>query len=65
MLTKNDDGLSYSSKKSDIEDEIIAFDEIFNLSQIENKIRIYINDGNHFRPKDDIYRDVISFIENY
>ena len=65
LLTKNDDGLSYSSKKSDIEDEIIAFDEIFNLSQIENKIRIYINDGNHFRSKDDIYRDVISFIENY
>lgn len=61
----NDDGLSYSSKKSDIEDEIIAFDEIFNLSQIENKRRIYINDGNHFRSKDDIYRDVISFIENY
>ena len=65
LLVMNDDGLSYSSKKSDIEDEIIAFDEIFNLSQIENKIRIYINDGNHFRPKDDIYRDVISFIENY
>lgn len=65
LLTKNDDGLSYSSKKSDIEDEIFAFDEIFNLSQIENKIRIYINDGNHFRQKDDIYRDVISFIENY
>ena len=41
---------------------IIAFDEIFNLSQIENKIRIYINDGNHFRPKDDIYREVLSFI---
>lgn len=65
LLVMNDDGLSYSSKKSDIEDEIIAFDEIFNLSQIENKIRIYINDGNHFRPKYDIYRDVISFIENY
>ena len=65
LLVMNDDGLSYSSKKSDIEDEVITFDEIFNLSQIENKIRIYINDGNHFRPKDDIYRDVISFIENY
>ena len=62
LLVMNDDGLSYSSNKSDIEGEIIAFDEIFNLSQIENKRRIYINDGNHFRPKDDIYREALSFI---
>ena len=62
LLVMNDDGLSYSSKKSDIEDEIFAFNDIFNLSQVENKIRIYINDGNHFRPKDDIYREALNFI---
>lgn len=65
LLSNNDDGLSYSSKKSDIEDELGAFNDVFEMSKIENKKKIYVNDGDRFRSKDNIYEDVISFIENY
>ena len=64
LLASNDDGKSISNKKSDIQDEIHAFDTIFNLSQIENKKRIYVNNGNKFRSKDDIYNEVLNFINN-
>jgi thymidylate kinase len=64
LLVKNDDGLSYSSKKSDIEDELQTFNDIFDKSIIENKKKVFVNDGNNFRCKDDIYKDIISFIEH-
>lgn len=64
LLVNNDDGKSISNKKSDIQDEIHAFDTIFNLSQIENKKRIYVNNGSKFRSKDDIYNEVLNFINN-
>lgn len=62
LLVNNDDGLSYSSKKSDIEDEIEAFNEVFNLSSIKNKKRILVNNVCSFRNKDDIYNEVLNFI---
>ena len=64
LLVKNDDGLSYSSKKSDIEDELQAFNDIFDKSIIENKKKVFVNDGNNFRGKDDIYKEVLSFIDS-
>ena len=64
LLVKNDDGLSLSSKKSDIEDELQAFNDIFDKSMIENKKKVFVNDGNNFRGKDDIYKDVIHFVEH-
>lgn len=64
LLVKNDDGLSYSSKKSDIEDELQAFNDVFDKSLIENKKKVYVNNGSSFRDKDDIYKDVIDFIEH-
>lgn len=64
LLVNNDDGLSYSSKKSDIEDELQSFNDIFSKSLIENKKKVYVNDGDNFRDKSDIYKDVIDFIEH-
>lgn len=63
LLVKNDDGLSYSSKKGDIEDELQAFNDVFDKSLIENKKKVYVNDGSSFRDKNDIYKDAIDFIE--
>ena len=62
LLANNDDGKSISNKEDDIRDEITAFDTIFNLSNIENKLRVYVNDECNFRDKDDIYSDVMKFI---
>lgn len=62
LLAGNDDGLSISNKESDIADEINSFSEIFDKSKIKNKLKVYVNDGDVFRNKDDIFLDVASFI---
>lgn len=62
LLLNNDDGKSLSNKKSDIDDELKAFDEIFNLSKIKNKKRVYVNNGAQFKNKNDIHSEVINFI---
>lgn len=63
LLVHNDDGNSISNKKSDIEDEINNFNEIFGLSIIKNKRDVKINIGSEFRSKEDIFSDVLNFIE--
>ena len=63
LLVNNDDGKSISNKADDIKDEINSFDTIFNLSQIENKKRVYVNDCNKFRDRDAIYKEVADFIK--
>ena len=63
LLVKNDDGLSLSSNKSDIEYELRAFDYIFDRSTIENKKKVFVNNGDNFRDRDDICKDVINFID--
>lgn len=64
LLIDNDDGKSLSNKESDIEYELKAFDEVFNLSSIRNKKRILVNNENSFRDADSIYNDVINFINH-
>lgn len=64
LLANNDDGLSLSAKKTDIDDEIAAFNEVFNLSSIKNKKKIFVNNDNRFRSKEDIYKDALDFINN-
>lgn len=64
LIVNNDDGLSLSSKKKDIEDEIKAFNEVFDLSAIENKKKVYVNDNCKFRDPDNIYMDVLNFINS-
>lgn len=64
VLANNDDGNSYSSKVSDIQDELNLFKEVFDRSKIKNKRIVYINDGSKFRSKRDIYNEVNYFINN-
>lgn len=62
LLVNNDDGKSLSAKKEDIQYEINAFNEIFELSNIENKLKVFVNDGNKFAEMYSIYRQVCDFI---
>ena len=62
LLANNDDGLSLSAKKTDIDDEIAAFNTVFELSNIQNKKKVFVNIGDKFRDKEDIYEDVLNFI---
>lgn len=64
LLVNHDDGKSISNKCEDILSEIKLFDEVFCNSTISNKIRITVNDGNKFKPKEEICSEVIKFIEN-
>lgn len=63
LLSANDDGNSLSSaNKDNIKYEVDAFNTIFKLSEIKNKKRIIVNNGTSFRSADDIYKDVLDFI---
>lgn len=64
LLVKSSDGLSISNKKTDIEDEMAAFDEVFDLSSIKNKKKIYVNNGDSFRSKESIVKEAIDFIDS-
>ena len=64
LLVKSSDGLSISNKKTDIEDEMDAFDEVFDLSSIKNKKKIYVNNGDSFRSKESIVKEAIDFIDS-
>lgn len=64
LLVKSSDGLSISNKKTDIEDEMAAFDEVFDLSSIKNKKKIYVNNGDNFRSKESIIKEAIDFIDS-
>ena len=62
LVYDNRDGLSISDKIDDLKYELNAFEEIFDKSTIKRKEKIYVNNGSHFRSKDDIYNDVLKFI---
>lgn len=64
FLMRNEDGLSISNGKKDlIEEEMKRFNEIFDCSIIENKHIVYVNDGNQFRSKEDIYNEIIKIFD--
>lgn len=64
LLMRNDDGKSLSENKLDrIHTEIKRFKEIYNKSILDNKKLIYVNDGDEFRPKDEIYEEAWNFIK--
>jgi thymidylate kinase len=63
FLVRNDDGLSLSdAKKELIEEETRRFEKIYILSTIKNKHIVYVNNGDKFRDKDDIYNEVKKYI---
>ena len=64
LLLNNDDNKSLSKGNINaIGTEVRRFKEIFDKSKL-NKKMIYINDGDKFRDKDDIYQDAFDFIFN-
>lgn len=64
FLVKNDDGLSISkAKKELIEDETKRFEEIFKFSTIHNKHIIYVNDGENWKPKEEIINKIYELVE--
>ncbi len=63
FLIKNDDGLSISDAKYDlIEQETERFKEIFEKSIISNKHIVYVNNGDKFRSKEDIYDEILGHL---
>ena len=64
FLVKNDDGLSISkAKKELIEDETKRFEEIFKFSTIPNKCIVYVNDGENWKPKEEIISKIYEIVE--
>ena len=64
LLLKNEDNKSLSKGNINaIGAEVRRFEEIFNKSKLNKKL-IYINDGDKFRNKEDIYQDAFDFIYN-
>ena len=62
LLVKNDDGNSISNKAEDINYELESFNDIFDRSKIKNKLKVFVNNNDSFRSKNDIYNEVLSFI---
>jgi hypothetical protein len=63
FLSRNEDGLSLSNGKIElIEQETKRFEEIYNFSFIKNKHIVYVNNGIQFRSHDEIYNEILSFI---
>ena len=64
FLVKNDDGLSISkAKKELIEDETKRFEEIFQFSTIPNKCIVYVNDGENWKPKEEIISKIYDIVD--
>jgi hypothetical protein len=63
FLARNEDGLSLSSGKIDLmEKETQRFKEIHDYSIIKNKHIVYVNNGTMFRDANDIYNEILSYI---
>lgn len=63
FLSRNEDGLSISRGEIDnMYKETERFKDIYNYSLIKNKHVVYVNNGINFRPHDEIYNEILSFI---
>lgn len=63
FLIQREDGESLSDKLEDRIQEINLFKEAIDKSHIKNKLIIKVNEGNNYKPKDDILNEVLSFIK--
>lgn len=64
LLLKNEDSKSLSKGNINaIGAEVRRFKEIFDSSKLNKKL-IYVNDGDSFRSRNDIYQEAINFINN-
>lgn len=63
IISDNEDGESMSKGDIDrINNEKEKFIEIHNKSKLNNKHIIYVNNGDKFRSKEDIYNEAMSYI---
>ena len=63
LLVGNDDGKSLSkANKEKIYTENKLFEEVFDLSMIKKKHKIYINNGDNFKSREDILNEFNNFI---
>lgn len=63
LRTLNDDGNSMTTDIDIMNRETELFKEIFNVSKIEKKILINVNNGDMFRDKNEILEQVKNFID--
>ena len=65
LLKHNEDGKSLSNGNAEkILTEAKQFEEIFSLVNIDDKRLIYVNDGDNFRSREDIFNEAIRFINS-
>lgn len=62
FLIRNDDGLSFSTKLEDKQNEIELFKQAVDKSIIKNKMIIKVNEGMKFKPANKIYEEIYKFI---
>lgn len=64
FFLKKEDGQSFSQNISQKTTELKLFDEIFEKSNLNRKLRIKVNDGGDFLSKEYIFNKVIDFLEH-
>jgi len=63
FFLSKEDGKSFSQNIEQKTKELKLFNDIFNKSAIDNKIKIKVNDGMSFIPKENIFNQVLNFIK--
>jgi len=62
FFLSKEDGQSFSKNLEEKKRELRLFDEIFELSQIDNKLKIRVDKNGKFRPKDQILGSVLNLM---
>lgn len=62
FIVNNDDGKSFSNDIIQKKTEIALFNKAFDNSIIQNKIKVKVNEGNAYRDRADIRKEITSFI---
>lgn len=63
FFLKQEDGNSFSKDLKEKKRELQLFDEIFEESLIDNKLKIKVNDGKEYVSKDHIFNSVLELIK--
>ena len=64
LLKQNEDGKSLSNAELDkIQKEIDLFEEIFDFSKLK-KFKIYVNNGDNFKTRNEILNEFIKYMSN-
>jgi thymidylate kinase len=64
FLVAKEDGKSYSNSLQDKTREVEAFLEAFHKTAIQRKLLIKVNDGGEYIDREDIFNQVISFVND-